>query len=475
MTGRRSSTLPVAPDFPGGPDRHRIFPSLGALVLFLLSGVVAPLVIGILHISHSPQFSPIDEINHYDYVTRLAAGGFPRLGQDIQPSSIAQLQCRGLHLPGLVLPACHVPFTASDRAGLRATITQYEAQQPPAYYALAVPLRWVGIHVFGLADLTATRAVGLVWLLAGLLLLWVACRLLGLPPPWIAAVLLLVSTSPVVMDSATIVSNDAGSVLAGAVVLLAGVLAWRRPWRFMPITLAVLAVAVALLKTVDVLPVLAVAALFGVLEISRYMHQPDRSAAACVRRWLATGGALAAGGVVASVGWLATSHELAIVNPRSIPTWQVLRGHANGFSDVLREAVTLLAPMSDSFGVVYPGGTAATVRSTRWLNLEYVLADLLTALVLAAVLSGLFASPRKWFHWAGLMTVPTLYLGGLAVGYSVHVAYGIDASLTGRYGLAMVPLLVLVLAAAGRGRWVLWGFCAFGAASFVAGVAVLTV
>jgi len=176
---------------------------------------------------------------------------------------------------------------------------------------------------------------------------------------------------------------------------------------------------------------------------------------------------------VATFGWLVASHDLATVDPRSIPTWQVLRSHANGFTDVLHEAVTLLAPMSNSFGGVYPAGTAGTVHSARWLNLEYLLADLLTALVLAAALSGLFASPRSWYHWAGIVAVPTLYLGGVALGYSVHVAYDVDPALTGRYGLAMVPLLVLVLVTAARGRWVRAGIWVFGVVSVGATVATI--
>jgi hypothetical protein len=462
-----------AADFPGGPERNRIFPFVSALVIFFCTGVLAPLLVGSLHISHSPQFSPIDEINHYDYVTRLAAGGFPRLGQDIQPSSIRELQCHGLHLLGVSLPACGSPFTTADRAGYRATITQYEAQQPPTYYALTVPLRWVAIHVFGFEDLTATRVAGLLWLVAGLFTLWVACRVLGLSPAWIGAGLLLISTSPVVMDSASIVSNDAGGIMAGSLVLLAGALAWRQPWKMMPLTLFAVALVVTSFKTVDVIVVMAVAALFAVLEITRTRQGAPGGARAAIRRFGATGGALAAGGVLSALGWLVASHQLAIVDPQSIPTWQVLRGRPNGFTDVLREAVTLLAPMSDSFGAIYPAGTATVTSSARWLNVATVLAELVTVMILAAALSGLFATPRRWFHWAGLVAVPALYAGGVALGYSVHYAYKIDTSLTGRYGLAMVPLLVLVLVAAGRGRWVLGGVWAFGVFSLVTTIVVI--
>jgi len=469
--GRSPARVPIAEDFPGGPERHRVFPSVAALVIFVCTGVLAPLFIGYLHLHYSPEFSPIDEVAHYDYVTRIEAGGFPRLGQDMQPSTIAAVQCIRTHLVGATTPPCHTPVTAADQANY----LQYEAQQPPTYYALAVPVRWVDIHLLGMHDLAATRMVGLLWLVAGLFVLWAACRVLGVPPGWIGAGLLLMSASPVVMDSATIVSNDAGGVLAGALVLLAAVLAWRRPWRFMPVTLFVLALVVTTVKTVDVLPVFSAAVLFGVLEMGRAVHDPDTRGRMTVhvRRWLTTGGSLAAGGLVGALGWLVASHDLAIVDPSTLPTWAVLRGHPNGFTDVVREAVTLLAPMSNSYGAIYPAGTAGVVNSARWFNVMTVLAELLTVLVLAAALSGLFGSPRRWFHWTGLVAVSILYVGGIALGYSVHYAYKVDASLSGRYGLAMVPLLVLVLVTAARGRWVQAGIWVFGVVSVGATVAAI--
>lgn len=467
MTALHKARERSVEDFPGGAERHLIFPSLTALVVFLLAGVLAPLAVGSFHISHSPQFSEIDEINHYDYITRLAAGGFPRLGQDIQPSSIRALQCHGLDLPGSAIPPCKAPFTTADRAAFAATITQYEAQQPPTYYAVAVPLRWVAIHIFGFSDLTGTRAIGLLWLVAGLYCLWVAGRMLGLSPGLLGAGLLLIATSPVVMDSATIVSNDAADIFAGALIVLLGVLAWRRPWRFMPLTLFGAAFVLASTKSVAVLPVLAVGVLFGILECTRSGRDPWGSPSHAVRRWLSTGGALIAGGITSVMGWVVASHALSAINPANVPTWQVLRGKPNGFTDVLREAVTMLAPMSNSFGAIYPGGTAVTIHSTRWYNVAVVLAYLLTALVLAGGLSGLFASPRRWFHWTGLVAVAGLFVGGVALGYSIHYAYKVDSGLSGRYGLGLVPLLVLTLLAASRGKWVLGGIWAFGTFSFV--------
>ena len=106
-------------------------------------------------------------------------------------------------------------------------------------------------------------------------------------------------------------------------------------------------------------------------------------------RWLSTDRTLVTGGVTGTFSWLVANHNLATVDLRSIPTWQVLRSHTHGFTDVLHEAVMLQAPMPEAFEALYSGGSAATVQSTRWINLEYLFADLLTAIVSAAAVFGL--------------------------------------------------------------------------------------
>ena len=159
-----------------------LFPTWGALGVFVLTGVLAPVLLISLHVAQNPLLSPVDEINHYDYVTRMAEGSVPRFGQYILPSSVQQLECRGiaLHAVTAALPPCGTPIPSPATSPLQVTLEQYEAQQPPTYYTLTVPLRWVAVHVFGFSDLTGTRLTGAVWLVAGLACLWAACRVLGL-------------------------------------------------------------------------------------------------------------------------------------------------------------------------------------------------------------------------------------------------------------------------------------------------------
>ena len=98
---------------------------------------------------------------------------------------------------------------------------------------------------------------------------------------------------------------------------------------------------------------------------------------------------------------------------------------------------------------------------------EAVLEKLLEYLLIAGGLAGVFVTPRRWFHWLGLVTLPTLYLGGFVLGVSVYVTYNADPSLSGRYGLALAPMLVVALVASIRGVWIVRGLWAFGLLTLV--------
>jgi hypothetical protein len=75
-------------------------------------------------------------------------------------------------------------------------------------------------------------------------------------------------------------------------------------------------------------------------------------------------------------------------------------------------------------------------------------------------------SRRRWSHWVGLVTVAMLYVGGIVLGASVYLTYRTDPQIQGRYGLALVPLLIMALVASARGRWIVWGLWALGVVTF---------
>jgi len=437
---------------------HQCFPNRSAVATALFVCVLAPAVLVALQIHDNPKLSPIDEAAHWDYVKRVAGGSVPRIGQHLEPSTLREIVCRGTDLSGLVLPKCSSPRLPARL--FPGGAEQYEAQQPPTYYAATVPLRWFGTDVLGMADVTATRAAGILWLTVGLLLLWSAARIVELDVPVIGAGILVLATAPVVIYHTAIISNDVPSILGGSLVALLGALAWKRPGRWSVPALGITAFCLVAIKTTELFPVTIVAALF-LLRACAEAAPWDRQTWAAnlkpvARRWLHDGGALLIGGVASAVVWIFLNRWLALIDPKQLATFGILRTHAVTSTLIMREAIFLLGPTTDSY--VSP----ATLGS----NLQVVLADLLRFLLIAGALAGLFVSPRRWFHWLGLVIVPVLFAGGFLFGLGLRINYAIDPGLSARYALPAAPLLILTLIAAVRGKWVVRGLWAFGLASF---------
>jgi hypothetical protein len=446
-----------------------LFPTWRALATFVLTGVLAPILLLSVHVAQNPLLSPIDEITHYDYVNRIAEGNVPRFGQYLLPSSVQQLECRGIALPSVTanLPPCGTRIPSPVISPLRDTIEQYEAQQPPAYYALTVPLRWVAVHVFGFSDLTGTRLTGVIWLVTGLSVFWAAARVLGLSVSRIGAGVLLISTAPLVVTNGSYVTNDASAILAGSLVLLAGALAWRRPGPWVAPVLFLIGAFATSLKAVDLLAVAIGSLLLAVLAFATPSTNVNATFWSKVFDWAPNGGALLLGGGVAAIAWVVTSHQLALVDPAKVPTWEVLRGSANGFTVVVREALSLLTPLTGASTPFRSSNGTISAESARTVNLAPVLATVLGYVTLAGGLSGLFIAPRRWFHWMGLVTVPSLYVGGVALGYVLHYSYKIDPQVGSRYGLAVAPFLVLALVGSATGQWVVRGLWTLGSITLV--------
>jgi hypothetical protein len=270
-----------------------------------------------------------------------------------------------------------------------------------------------------------------------------------------------IATAPLVIYSSSLVSNDVPAIFAGGLVALVAALAYRSPGRWVAPVLAGSAFFVVSIKTTNLFAVVAVAALFA---LRRWIGRGGQtSVVALVRSWLADGGSLLLGGVAAALVWVVVNRGLALVNPRDLAVFNVLRAHPVTPASILRESVTLLGPLTDSF--VSPG--------TLGNNLQQTLQALLKYLLLGAGLSALFVTPRRWPHALGFIALVTLLAGGFAFGAGLRLNYVINPGLSGRYGLSIVPLLILVLAAGVRGRWTGRGIWAFGGLMLTANLAAL--
>jgi hypothetical protein len=437
---------------------HELVPSRGALLIALFVCVVAPATLTWIEIVENPKFSPIDEAAHFDYVDRVARGELPRQGERLLDSTLREVACRKTAFFEVTSPPCDTPRLRYEQFS---SAWQYEAQQPPTYYAITLPLRWTAQNALMIDDeLRATRAANIVLLSIGLILLWTAGRLMAIDPLPLGAALLLLAAAPNVIYAAGTVSNDVTAIPAAGLVAVVAAVAHRRGRAGIPLALFAAGFAATMLKTTNLFPVVTVAALFGVAAISR--RAAGEASTTTLRRWLRDGGALLAGGLVAAASWAVLHRSLSLIDLTEEPTFDALRTRPRTFDLVIREAVELLRPL----GTGAPAETLShAVQAPLYAALSFLL--------LGAGLAGLFVSPRRWPHVLGLIAVPLLYLGGVVFGLGLMINYDIDPGLSGRYALSLAPLLILALAASLAGKWSQRTIAAFAAAFFVTMLAAM--
>jgi hypothetical protein len=443
-----------------------LFPDRVAIALAAFTCVVAPLTLVTLQIDSNTKFSPVDEAAHFDYVNRVSDGELPRQGEPLLESTLRELACRGIEFAqGRRVPPCS---TRQLRPEQFSTGSQYEAQQPPTYYALTVPLRFVEQKALGVSDrLRATRLANIVWLSAGLLLLWAAGRIMGIAPFPLASGLLLLASAPEVIYTTGIVSNDATAIPSAGLVALAAALLHQREGRIVPTALFLAGFAAGAGKATNMFAVVAVSALLAVGALTGRDRAERWTATA--RSWLRDGGALLIGGLLAVALWAIVHRSRSLVDLSEDPSFDLLRQAPRTVGMVVREPVQLFQPLT-GFG---SGGFGALSKDTLGGEPQAPFDALASFLLMAAALAGLFVSPRRWQHALGLTSVVVAYLGGVALAVSLILTFDVDPGLSGRYSLSLAALLTLVLAASVAGRWAERSLGVFAGASFATTVIVM--
>ncbi len=182
----------------------------------LAVAVLAPAVLVAIVIVRNPTYSPLDEHAHSDYLRRIEQGEIPRVGDLVLQETVADVQCRTQR--GQRAQPCGLP--SYDPAIVGAAGYQYEAQQPPAYYAVTALLRQVAR--IGPVDsfLVSARLTGIAWLSAGLLVFFAACRRLGCRWWPTTTATFLLGMGPGVLYQSAAVNNDAAAILTGSLALL---------------------------------------------------------------------------------------------------------------------------------------------------------------------------------------------------------------------------------------------------------------
>jgi len=410
---------------------HKATAALTRWVGPVLVCVVVPALLVISTIERHPRFSPIDEGAHFDYVERIYSHGLPTFGDRLLRSSLREMACRGTRLEGLVVPACDAKVMKYDL--FPGGAYQYEAQQPPLYYAMTAPVARVIKGVTGIGALGAARSVGLVWLSLGLLVLWRASRLLNVPQAPMLATILAIAVAPNVVYYSSIVSNDSAGILCGSLAVYLAALALTRRRQLLWPALA-LGVAAALIKTSCALPVGVVGLILTAVSLNKRSTSLNDQRSALRR----TGIGMMSGSVIGTLLWVAYYRSVATIEPKTLPTFDVLRTGPVNFGNILGQARSFLNPLTDSYNPF-----------SAWNGEVYGLLGMFAMLALVAGLAaGAFTPERKWWSVAGPIVLACLYLGGVIIGIGIWRAYDINPGVSGRYALPMLPLVALIVPAA---------------------------
>lgn len=210
-------------------DRAPRLPPRHVAVLGVL--VLVGLLRGLFWVAATEVWNPMDEAQHYAFVQSMATGkGIPTVGKDRISPEVLRLTRESPTLWFRSLPRpvdVDDPVWASDR-------DQYEAVQPPLYYAAVAPVYLVSRPFGVLASIYALRVVTLLLSLLAVPVAWVLARELfpRWPAVWLLAPALLVGLQGFNMTLAS-VTNDGLLVPAAGVALLGAArlrrdLTWRR-------------------------------------------------------------------------------------------------------------------------------------------------------------------------------------------------------------------------------------------------------
>jgi hypothetical protein len=401
--------------------------------------VVIPLVLVGSIIQRQSRFSPIDEGAHYDYVQRLPGSGIPVMGDTMLQSSLDFISCRGVDLPGLVLPSCNSPEVRPE--GFPGGGLNYEAQQPPLYYLSAAPVAWVLSNWLGLGELGASRTVGVFWLIAALIVIYLTGQTLRVNRGIMLGAMFAVTASPVVAYHTAIVSNDAAVLFFAALIAYIAALTHTNQrsyvwWGFgaaliagfVKTTIVTAVFAAALLLLVAVLP-----------EIRSNLRTFWKSSQWKIYGNTAIG--MIAGGLLAAISWNLYSRYSATLPLKTFPTYDVLRNAEVGVVSIMREALVSFGPLTDSFT---PFGA--------WNgDVTQILSMFTKVAIIGIGTAGLFGSSRVWWRAAGPIVLFGTYAGTVALGLGIWKTYNMTPGLVSRYGILMLPTLILVLAAGIQG------------------------
>jgi hypothetical protein len=199
---------------------------MAVLAALLLFGAV----IQIGHVARYRLVSPIDELQHLDYLVRAPRLDIPGSGDLVGQEAARSETCSRIDSPfDAAVVACVPNDRDVDVSKLQEQGYNTAFIHPPTYYFVdGVIARAIDAVVPGdQGVLTTGRLAGVVWTLAAIALLWLLMQELDAGLLATSIVVVVLVTAPTVMHGASTVNPDGTSLAMGAGMLWAA-LRWER-------------------------------------------------------------------------------------------------------------------------------------------------------------------------------------------------------------------------------------------------------
>lgn len=433
----------VKPGLPDGPviPRTRVGrflfdprPSRRASMLVLALLLLFSTGLQLSHVYRYRTLSPIDELQHLDYLIRVPRGQIPGSGDLVLPESGRIETCARIDSPTTepYLQSCAPDDASVDVGQLQEGGHNTAFIHPPTYYFVdGVLARIVDAAIPGNQSLLTTgRIAGLVWLLAGVVFMWLLLAEVGAGLGARAILILLLVTAPTLVHAWSTINPDGTSIMIGAVLLWAA-FRWERGR--MPLWVLAALAALATATKVTNLAGFVVVACYLAWPVVGEFRRTRSVAGADARRRVVALGAMLGSVLVVSVAWFIVQKMVQVIPPSEVP--MIKNAHVERFP-----LVGLVQNWKQAVSPLQTPWIPPQFRHS-WLLFTTALVDLLV--IVGALAGSALARSGARIRRVGVIAVVLMVVLGPALVVFNFFVQGIYSGIPPRYGISLLPALAV--------------------------------
>jgi len=435
--------------------------------------VAVPMLLVSLHVRAYTKLSPIDELEHIDYMFR-SPGLHPVIaGTKLVEPAMREEACRGidsLYPP----PPCSTKTLETSAFQDQGYDTAYI--HPPTYYDITWAAGEIIKHSTGTKSwVTAWRLAGALWLAVGLLVTYAAGLRFGARPLPLVGLLVLYASAPSILQTTSTVNPDAASTfIGGAVLYLTS--RWEEGGRWRWIALVGIGFVGTGIKLQNSIVVMMIVVYFLLRVRNAATISPTagrssmtgsdpalRSGAGGLLRQgarvplrLAHNAQIRAVGIIVMVtlaiaaSWTILQRVTETINPNTLLVNEQFIVHSISLEQIASTFGLFLAPIPGSYIPV-------TTQNVWTVDMTNVLSWLLLAGVVAAAI---FTARTVAIASLARATLLFALFGGPIFVILNYLSMSQYIPMPPRYGFTLLPAMVVCTADAIRTRWA--GICTVG-------------